>query len=92
MLEHKSIYADSTANVPFEYPPLEEDMNLTPPTIRLGSALGEFVMLLSLLHLVWTWIHRNDGVVRASQPIFGRKHALAAPLSWHLPAFLLVDK
>lgn len=70
-VEKYFIYADNTTNLPFEYPPLQQDMNLIPPTARgLGLALGGFVMLLSLLFLVWTWIHRKDGVVRASQPIF----------------------
>ena len=65
------VYADNSTTVPPPYPPLVEQMNLTPPGIQaLGLLFGGIVMCLSLFFLFWTLLHRKHGIVRASQPIF----------------------
>lgn len=75
-LEHVEVvspffFASNTTIPPQSLPPLDHDLNLIPPAVRVfGTLLGGSVMLISLLWLTWTLMHRNKDVVKASQPIF----------------------
>ena len=65
------IYPDNSTIPPMSLPPVERNLNLIRPAMRIfGLTLGGIALLLSLMWIVWTWWYRETDVVRASQPIF----------------------
>ena len=65
------VFNDGTTNIPTDLPEVSTNNNYLSPGLRgLGLALCAVVLILSFAFAVWTWIRREERVVRASQPIF----------------------
>ena len=65
------VYPDNTTVAPAELPPRNEEMNQITPVYRsIGLTMGGLAMLASLIFLCVTIVHRRNGVMKASQPIF----------------------
>lgn len=64
-------YADNTTNEPMFLPPQMVNLNLI-PSWALGIGLGfcGIMMAMSIAWAAWTFRHRGQRVVRASQPFF----------------------
>ena len=64
-------FASNTTTPPLSLPPLDHDLNLITPAVRIfGLLLSGAVMFVSLFWISWTLMHRTKDVVKASQPIF----------------------
>lgn len=65
------VYADNTTDAPSELPPQVEEMNQITATVRgVGLFLGAFAMAASLICLLAMLANLDNGVMKASQPIF----------------------
>ena len=56
--------------IPLELPELNVDHNLLGPLVYVGYICFAIVLLFSIICMGWTLYHRNDLVVKSSQPFF----------------------
>jgi gamma-aminobutyric acid type B receptor len=65
------VFWDNTTNMPLTLPELEQDLNLiSNGTLIFGWILCAITMTASIGWCFWVCLHRNDSVVKASQPFF----------------------
>jgi len=65
------IFNDGRTDIPSDLPNFTLDENYIGMTLRvLGLILSATVMILSIVFGIWTFLHRKNRVVLASQPIF----------------------
>lgn len=65
------VYNDNTTIPPKALPPLDVNPNLIgTAALAIGLALGAFIMLLSIVWTIWTYLQRKQQQVRAAQAFF----------------------